>query len=60
MQETRWSDPVQQDEVFHGIKKERKILHTIKRSRANWIGHILRRNCGLKQVIQEKIQKTRR
>jgi hypothetical protein len=23
---------------------------------ANWIGHILRRNCLLKQVIEEKIK----
>jgi hypothetical protein len=32
------------------------ILHTIKRRKANWIGHILRRNCLLKHVIERKLE----
>ena len=31
------------------------ILQTIKRRKANWIGHILRRNCFLKHIIKWKI-----
>jgi hypothetical protein len=30
------------------------ILQTIKRRKTDWIGHILRRNCLLKHVIEEK------
>ena len=30
------------------------ILHEIRKRKANWIGHILRRNCILKQVIEGK------
>jgi hypothetical protein len=29
-------------EVLQRVKEERNILHTIKRRKANWIGHILR------------------
>jgi len=29
------------------------------RKKANWIGHILRRNCLLKQVIELKTRKDR-
>jgi hypothetical protein len=36
------------------VKEERNIVHTIKRRKANWIGHILRRNCLLKHVIEGK------
>jgi hypothetical protein len=36
-------------------KKESSVLHTIKRRKANWIGHILRRNWILKHVIKGKI-----
>ena len=36
------------------IKKERIILHTIKRRKANLVGHILHRNCFLKHVIEGK------
>jgi hypothetical protein len=32
------------------------ILKAIKRRKANWIGHILRRNCLFKHVIEEKIE----
>jgi hypothetical protein len=35
---------------------QRKILHEIRKRKANWIGHILRRNCLLKQLIEGKIK----
>ena len=38
------------------VKDQRNILHEIKKRKANWIGHILRRNCLLKQVIEGKIK----
>jgi hypothetical protein len=31
-------------------------LHEIRKRKANWIGHILRRNCLLKEVIEGKIE----
>jgi hypothetical protein len=36
--------------------EERNIVHTIKIRKANWIGHILRRNCLLKHVIEGKLE----
>ena len=32
------------------------ILHEIHKRKANWIGHILRRNCLLQRVTEGKIQ----
>ena len=32
------------------------ILHEIRKRKANWIGHILLRNCLLQRVIEGKIQ----
>jgi hypothetical protein len=46
--------------VLHRVKEERNILHTIRRRKANWIGHILRRKCRLKHIIEGKIRGTRR
>jgi hypothetical protein len=45
---------VKNEEESNGVQEESKILHTIRRKRANWIGHSLRRNCLLKHVIEEK------
>jgi hypothetical protein len=42
-------------EVLHRVKEERNILHTIKKTNANWIGHILRRNCLVKHVIEGEV-----
>jgi hypothetical protein len=42
--------------VLHTVKEEWNILHTVKRRKANWIGHILRRNCLLKHVTEGKIE----
>jgi hypothetical protein len=36
--------------------EEWNVLHAIEREKAKWIGHILRRNCLLKDVIEGKIQ----
>ena len=37
------------------VKEQRNILYEISKRKANWIGHILRRNCLLQQVIEGKI-----
>ena len=38
------------------VNEQRNILREIRKRKANWIGHILRRNCFLKQVIEGKIK----
>jgi hypothetical protein len=38
------------------VKEQRNILHEISKRKANWIGHILCRNCPLRQVIERKIK----
>jgi len=34
------------------------VLDSTKRRKANWIGHVLRRNCLLKRLIKERIEVT--
>jgi hypothetical protein len=56
MEKISWTDRVRNEEVLHRVKEERYTLHTIKRRKANWIGHILLRNCLLKHVIEGKLE----
>jgi len=42
--------------VLLRVNEQRNILHEIRKGKANWIGHILRRNWLLKQVIEGKIK----
>ena len=44
------------EEVLLRVKEKRNILHKIRKRKANWIGHILRRNCLLQRVIEGKIK----
>ena len=52
--EISWTDRVRNEEVLHTLQEERNIIHTIKRKKADWIGHILRRNCLVQHIIEEK------
>ena len=56
MEKISWTDHVRNEEVLHRVNEERNILHTVKSRKANWIGHILFRNCLLKHVIEGKIE----
>ena len=43
------------EEVLLRVNEQRNILHEKRKQKANWIGHVLCRNCLLKQVIEGKI-----
>jgi hypothetical protein len=51
-----WTDHVRNGEALLRVKKQRNILHEISKRKGNWIGHILSRNCLLRQVIEIKIK----
>ena len=51
-----WTDHVRNEDVLLRVKEQRNILHDIRKREANWIGHILRRTCLLKQVIEGNIK----
>ena len=56
MEKISWADHVRNEEVLLQVNEQRNILHAIRKRKANLTGHILRRNCLLKQVIEGKIK----
>jgi len=50
------TDHERNEEVLLRLKEQRNTLNEIRKRKANWIGHILRRNCLLHRVIEEKEQ----
>jgi len=56
MEKISWTDHVRNEEVLLRVKVERNILHEIRKRKANWIGHILSRNCLLQRVIEGNIK----
>jgi len=55
---------VRNEEVLLRVNEQRNILHEIRKRKANWVGHILRRNCllqqGIEGTIKGQIEVTRR
>ena len=50
MEKISWTDHVINEEVLLRVNEQRNILHEIRKRKANWIGHILSRNCLLKRL----------
>jgi hypothetical protein len=56
MEKISCTDHVRNEFVLVRVKEQRDILHEIIKRKANWIGHILRRNCFLQRVIEGNIE----
>jgi hypothetical protein len=56
MEDISWTNHVRNEEVLLRVNEQRNILHEIRKRKANWIGHILHRNCLLQQVFEGKIK----
>jgi len=56
MEKISWTDHVRNEDVLLRVKEQRNILYETRKQKANWIGHILRRNCLLQLVTEGKIQ----
>ena len=56
MEKISCTDHVRNEEALLRVNEQKNILHEIRKRKANWIGHILRTNCLLQQVIEGKIK----
>ena len=52
MEKISWTDHVR-NEMLLTVNEQRNILHEIRKWKANWIGHILSRNCLLNKLLKE-------
>jgi len=56
MEKISWTNHVRNEEVLLRVNEQRNMLYEIRKRKAKWIRHILRRNCLLKQVMEGKIK----
>jgi DNA integrity scanning protein DisA with diadenylate cyclase activity len=52
-----WTDRVRNEEVLHRNQEEVEYAAYNKRSTVNCVCHILHRNCLVKHIIEEKIER---
>ena len=54
MEKISWTDHVRNEEVLLRVNEQRSILHEIRKQKANWIGHILRRTAFYNKLLKER------
>ena len=59
MEKIKWSEKVTNEKVLGLIGEKRRLLNNILRRKANWIDHILRRNCLFHNAIEGQITKVK-
>jgi hypothetical protein len=59
MEKVKWPETVTNEEVLERIGSERTLLNNILRRKANWAGHILKRNCTLHDAIEGQMMEVK-
>jgi hypothetical protein len=54
MEKISWTDHVRNKEVLLRVKKQRNILHEIRKRKANWIGHICVETAFYNGLLKER------
>ena len=52
IEKIKWPEKVTNQAIVECIGEKRTLLNNIVRRKANWVGHILRRNCLLHDAIE--------
>ena len=52
LEKIRWSDGISNDDVLTTVNEERCVIEIITRRKKNWIGHVLREDGLLRDVLE--------
>lgn len=55
MEKISWTERITNDEVLRLVGERRQMVDTIVKRKKNWIGHSLRHECLLREVIEGKM-----
>ena len=56
MLKIKWTDKIRNEEVYRRVEEKRTLWNTIEKRRTRWIGHTLRHNGFVKNIIEGKIE----
>jgi hypothetical protein len=56
MEKISWTDYVRNEGVLFRVKKQRNILHEIRKRKANWIGHICIETAFYNRLLKERYE----
>ena len=56
MEDISWKDKITNEYVLGQVNEKRKLLNTILEREKRWLGHILRRESLVKEVIEGRME----
>ena len=56
MEKISWTVKITNEEVLGRVGTDRQLIHTLRNRKKTWIGHVLRGNGLLKEVIEGRMQ----
>ena len=56
MEKVSWVERKSNDEVLARVGERKTVLNIIRKRKINWLGHWLRRNCILRDVIEGMVE----
>ncbi|KAJ4447742.1 hypothetical protein ANN_09750 [Periplaneta americana] len=59
MERVKWTDRIRNEAVLERVGEERMMLKLIRKRKRNWLGHLLRKNCLLKDALEGMANGTR-
>ena len=60
LEKISWRDKIRNDEMLARVKEEKCLIRTIRQRQTNWVGHVLRREGLLREVIEGRVKGTKR
>ena len=55
MEKINWRDKITNEQVLEIVKEKRTLINVIRSRTKKWIGHVLRGNGLLKEIIEGRI-----
>ena len=56
MERISWTEKITNEEVLRRVGEKRSMVETIVRRKKNWIGHIMRGDALMKEVMEGKME----
>ena len=59
MERISWTEKITNEEILRKVGEKRSMVETIVRRKKNWIGHIMRGDGLMKEVMERKMEDKR-
>ena len=59
MEKISWTDKITNEEVLERVGTDKQLIYALRNRKKSWIGHVLRGDDLLKEVIEERMERKR-